>query len=176
MNCREFEALVVGARDRDRSPADMEALARHARHCPGCAALQAQMERVEAALDGLAPAPAPAGFSAAVLERVRATGSHRPAPWHERLLGALRPPTPLVAFPQAAAVAALVLMIVSAGVVALHQHGTVAGPSTVAVAEAPGGPVIEMDSQFADALVAAHQSAAAGQPLSDDESMRLVSY
>jgi hypothetical protein len=174
MDCRKFEALVVGARDRDRTPVESAGLAEHALQCAPCAALQERMARLEAALDGLSEVAAPPDFTAAVMARARSR--RRTSPWYEGVLGALRPPAPVLALSRAAAVAALALMVASAGLLAWHHRGVPGAPPTVTLASSQGGPVIEMDSQFAEALVARHQSEAAMQPLSDDESMRLVSY
>lgn len=177
MDCREFEALVVGARERDRTPSEEASIADHARQCERCAALATSVQRMERALDGLPSHDAPSHLTASIMERVRAARPHE-AHWHERWLGALRPPAPAISLSHGLAAIALAIMVLSAGALALHHRGAdpLGGPPTVSIAAGAGGPVIEVDSQFVDSLVARHQAAAARQPLSDDESMRLVAY
>lgn len=176
MDCRSFETLIVGTRGRDRTDSQRAAMADHAAHCARCADLAACMRRIEGALDALPRDPAPDALSDGIMARVRQSAP-QPAHWHQRWLGALRPPAPALSLSHAMAAAALVVMLASVGALAWHHRSAApASPATVAIATRAGGPVIEVDRQFVDSLVARHQAAAALQPLSDDESMRLVSY
>jgi len=178
MDCRQFRQLVMTTRLADRTQADLERLAAHELHCESCKAFGVKAEGLDALLAGVPAAPAPSDFTRQVMGRISQAQEARHEGWYERVFGSLRPPAPAFGFGQAVAVAALALMVVSLGLWVGGGRSAVLdnGAPTVAVAGSTAGQVIQMDKAFVEEVVARHQGAAAMQPLSDDESMRLVSY
>lgn len=178
MNCRAFRRAVLTARAADRTGAQLELIALHEQRCAACARLRAQVDALEGALQAIPPAAPPEGFTGAVMCRLPQAEQSPRGSWVDRVFGPLRPPAPLVTLQQAVAAAALLLMLGSVGM--LLGHTRLQQPSApaavVAVAERPGGSVIEVDQEFINELIIRHQGAAAMQPLSDGDGMRLVAY
>ena len=178
MDCRKYRKIILTTREADRTDSQLEYLGSHELHCEECARFGAEAKAMEGMLRAVPSEPAPQDFTRGVMARVEALDESAPASWYERVFGSLRAPAPMFSARQAIAVAALVLMMVSVGM--LLGHGRLGvppdAPPTISVASAPGGSVIEMDSEFVNELVARHQGAASLQPLPDDEGMRLVSY
>ncbi len=178
MDCRIHKQLVLTTRIAERTESQLEWLAAHELRCESCARFRAEADATADLLRMLAAQPAPEGFSASVMARVQAERHPAHAPWYETLFGVLRAPAPLVSMRQAMAAAALVLMLASAGMWLGHDRLNLPGmpAPTVTVASRAGGQVIQVDKEFVDELIARHQGAAAMQPLSDGDGMRLVSY
>jgi len=178
MGCRKFREFVMTTRGADRTQADVERLAGHALHCQACASFATKAEALEQLLQ-TSPAPAaPPDFTSRVMNQVRTSAEPARVGWYEALFGSLRAPAPAIGLRQAVASVALVLMVASLGLWVGHHRGALPGgpASTISVAGAADGQVIQVDRAFVEEVIARHQSAAAMQPLSDDDSMRLVSY
>ena len=178
MDCRQCRKLIMTTRGLDRTQADLERIAAHQLRCEACTSFLAKAAALESLLQ-TGPAPvAPPDFTRRVMERARASREPARAAWHEALFGALRVPSPPVTLRQAVAAVALVLMVVSVGLWVGQGIGVRPGAQTptISVAESGNGQVIQMDKAFVEEVIARHQSAAAMQPLSDDDGMRLVSY
>lgn len=178
MSCRAFRRIVLSTRAADRTGAQAELITAHERHCPACARLRAQVDALEGALNAIGHPSPPEGFTGAVMARLQHAEQSPRASWVDRVFGPLRPPAPLLTVQQAIAAAALVLMLGSVGMLLGHNRlqAPDAPPATMAVADRPGGSVIEVDQEFINELILRHQGAAAMQPLSDGDGMRLVAY
>lgn len=176
MNCRAFRRVVFTTRAAERTAAQFELLTAHERRCAACARLRGQVDALEGALHGMDPVAPPQGFTGAVMARVQQAEQTPRGSWVDRVFGTLRPPAPLVTVQQAIAAAALMLMLGSVGMLLGHNRTQEANPPVATVAVTERGAVIEVDEEFINELIIRHHGAAAMQPLSDGDGMRLVAY
>ena len=179
MTCKQVHHLLVtcwGDTDKLGAPA-----ARHLAQCAKCRR-EAEMLRLAHRLLGESEAAgqkAPRGFAHQIMARL---GEARPAhaSWHDRLLGWLSAPAPVLEPVRAAAFAMALILVVGGGVALYHGAVTPQGISpgggalvANAVDSAEYGPEGPIDFE---ALVLQHETLALTQTLSEDAGVHLVSY
>jgi len=178
MDCREFQETILTVREADRETGLRLRIDEHRMRCAACAEFARREEGLSALLAGGAVTPAPSSFTGGVMSRIRDGHSSSPVSWLDWFLGPLRAPAPSFSMGHAAALAAVVIMLASAGVfVARGSNPTQGGAQQATLASAPIAAVAPaIDREGMDELIWRHQASSVMQPLSDDEGMRLVSY
>ena len=170
MRCRHFRQLILTTRDGELSGAQLERVSAHRERCEACARCEAETRAAEQLLRSLGEtARAPEDFTGRVMARVRVCPQPAHGMWFERVFGAFKAPAPAFSLRKGLAVAAVALMVASAGV--FVNHGADQVPSK------PGQRTelaTSVDREV-DEMVYRHEVASSTQLLPDDEGMRLVS-
>ncbi len=176
MKCTECRRLAATTRKHERTAAEAEKLAAHTLKCVDCAEYVREMEAIQGLLRSVGQEAAPDDFASMVMKRVERESVPAHSGWFERLFGTLRAPSPVIPLRQAVSVAALVLMLASAGMLVMYERENSGTPAHGTVTVAEGGSAIQGDAEFVQELVRRHQTSDTIQPVPEDEGMRLVSY